>query len=232
MSVALIRAIAKSVIVLILFVVCLWWGRQVRESFDRSELWQPRLILDAGHGGEDGGAVSPGGRRESTINLDIVRKMDQLLAFLGQPALLLREADISLHDEQAVTLREKKVSDLKNRVKTVGQYPSAILVSIHQNSYPDPKYRGTQVFYAPTTASQALAEQLQSAVISHLQPENSRQEKEIPKSIYLMNHIQNTAVLVECGFLTNPEDEILLQQADYQRKLAIVLSSALADALE
>jgi len=188
------------------------------------------LILDAGHGGEDGGAVAPNGTPESQINLAIVLKMDELLGFYGVSPMLLRDADRSLHDESAETLREKKVSDLKNRVAALEAEPGATLVSIHQNTYQNSKYRGTQVFYAPTDGSEALAAHIQKAIQASLQPENTREHKRIPESVYLMNHVQNRAVLVECGFLTNPEEEALLAQEKYQRKLAVALSSALLTA--
>lgn len=184
-------------------------------------------ILDAGHGGEDGGAVSETGVPESHINLEITRKLDVLLGFLGAPTIMTRTEDISIHDENAKTLREKKVSDLKNRVKIMNQYPQATLISIHQNTYPEKRYRGTQVFFAPTANSKELACLLQQIIISTLQPENTRQEKQIPESVYLMNHIKNRAVLIECGFLTNLEEEQLLRSTEYQKKLAITLSSGL-----
>ena len=226
-----VRIACRAIFVLAIFAVCFWWGRRVKESFYGTDVWQPRLLLDAGHGGEDGGAVSISGQKESVINLAITQRLDQVLAFMGEPALPLREADISLHEEGAVTIREKKVSDLKHRVRLVGQYPGAILISIHQNSYPKPQYHGTQVFYAPTGGSQQLAQKLQRAVVGHIQSENTREEKQIPDSVYLMNHIENTAVLVECGFLTNPEEDRLLQQEGYQRELALVLGATLAEAV-
>ena len=111
-----------------------------------------RWVLDAGHGGEDGGAVSVTGVAESGINLDIVRRMDAVLGLWGQPACLLREEDISLHDPEAGTLREKKVSDLHNRAAAVEALEGATLVSIHQNSYPQSRYHGTQVFSPPQRA--------------------------------------------------------------------------------
>lgn len=183
------------------------------------------FILDAGHGGEDGGAVSITGVAESGINLDIVRKMEDILSFYGQAPVLLRREDISLHDSQADTLREKKVSDLKNRVAAIEALPSATLISIHQNTYTDSRYRGAQVFYADTQGSQELAQCLQAALQNELQPENTRECKPIPDSVYLMNHISCRAVLVECGFLTNPEEEALLRDSVYQKKLAAVLSA-------
>lgn len=184
------------------------------------------LVLDAGHGGEDGGAVSVTGVPESQINLAIVQRMDSILGLYGVAPVVLRNEDISLHDSGASTLREKKVSDLHNRVEMVEAETNPTLISIHQNSYPQGQYHGAQVFYAPTDGSQVLAEHMQQGLRDALQPENSRQAKQIPETVYLMNHITCRAVLVECGFLTNPEEEALLRSSDYQTKLAAVLVAA------
>ena len=184
------------------------------------------LILDAGHGGEDGGAVSVTGVPESRVNLEIVQKLRDTLALYGVNPVVLREEDVSLHDPEASTLREKKRSDLKNRVRAVEAVEGGTLLSIHQNSYPGSQYRGVQVFYAPTGGSRELAELLQTALREELQPDNDRQAKPIPESVYLMNHVSCPAVLVECGFLTNPEEEALLRDGGYQRQLAAVLAGA------
>ena len=184
------------------------------------------LILDAGHGGEDGGAVSVTGVPESRVNLEIVQKLRDTLALYGVVPVVLREEDVSLHDPEASTLREKKRSDLKNRVRAVEAVEGGTLLSIHQNSYPGNQYRGAQVFYAPTGGSRELAELLQTALREELQPDNDRQAKPIPESVYLMNHVSCPAVLVECGFLTNPEEEALLRDGGYQRQLAAVLAGA------
>ena len=184
------------------------------------------VILDAGHGGEDGGAVSLTGVPESQINLEIVLKLRDILALCGTDPQLLREEDLSLHDESASTLREKKRSDLQNRVAAVEAAEGAALISIHQNTYTSARYHGAQVFFAPTQGSQALAEAFQTALRERLQPDNERAAKEIPDSVYLMNHITCPAILVECGFLTNPQEEALLRDEGYQRKLAAVLAGA------
>lgn len=184
------------------------------------------VILDAGHGGEDGGAVSITGVPESQLNLEIVRKLRDILALYGTDPILLREEDVSLHDESASTLREKKRSDLQNRVAAVEAVEGATLISIHQNTYPSSRYHGAQVFYAPTDGSQALAEGFQAALRDRLQPDNERAAKKIPDSVYLMNHITCPAVLVECGFLTNPQEEAMLLDQGYQRQLAAVLAGA------
>lgn len=184
------------------------------------------LVLDAGHGGEDGGAVSITGMPESQINLSIVLKLRDVLGLYGVDPILLREEDVSLHDESAGTLREKKRSDLKNRVAAVEDVEGVTLLSIHQNTYPGSKYRGAHVFYAPTDGSRALAEHVQNSIKAALQPENERAVKQIPDTVYIMNHVTCPAVLIECGFLTNPEEEALLRDGDYQRKLAAVIAGA------
>lgn len=184
------------------------------------------LVLDAGHGGEDGGAVSLTGVPESQINLAIVLKLRDVLGLYGVDPILLREEDVSLHDEDAKTLREKKRSDLKNRVAAIEKAEGGALISIHQNTYPSGRYHGAHVFYAPTEGSQALAEHVQSSIRTALQPGNERAVKQIPSTVYIMNHITCPAILIECGFLTNPEEEALLRDEDYQRKLSAVIAAA------
>ena len=184
------------------------------------------LVLDAGHGGEDGGAVSLTGVPESQINLAIVLKLRDVLGLYGVDPILLREEDVSLHDEDAETLREKKSSDLKNRVAAIEKAEGGALISIHQNTYPSGRYHGAHVFYAPTDGSQALAEHVQSSIRTALQPGNERAVKQIPSTVYIMNHITCPAILIECGFLTNPEEEALLRDEDYQRRLAAVIAAA------
>ena len=191
----------------------------------------PVLVIDAGHGGEDGGAISISGKTESNINLDIARKLDLILGLLGEDTVLLRSEDVSLHSDGARTLREKKVSDLANRVDAINGQAGAVLISIHQNSYPDPRYGGAQVFYAPTDGSQELARTLQATLRERLDPDNTRQEKRIPDTIYLMNRVNCAAALVECGFLTNARDEARLLDGGYQTKLAATLAVGYLDYL-
>ena len=184
------------------------------------------LVLDAGHGGEDGGAVSLTGTPESQINLAIVLKLRDVLGLYGVDPIVLREEDISLHDDDANTLREKKRSDLKNRVAAIEAVEGGTLLSIHQNTYPGSRYHGAHVFYAPIEGSQELAEHVQNSIKAALQPDNERAVKRIPDTVYIMNHVTCPAVLIECGFLTNPEEEALLRDEDYQRKLSAVIAAA------
>ena len=184
------------------------------------------LVLDAGHGGEDGGAVSITGVPESRINLSIVLSLRDVLGLYGVDPILLREEDISLHTGDANTLREKKRSDLKNRVAVIEAVEGGTLLSIHQNTYPGSRYHGTHVFYAPTEGSQELAEHFQNSIKAALQPENERAVKQIPDTVYIMNHVTCPAILIECGFLTNPEEEAMLRDEDYQRRLSAVIAAA------
>ena len=186
------------------------------------------VVIDAGHGGEDGGAVSSAGTVESGLNLAIALRLDAVLALYGVDTALLRTGDVSLHDPDAQTLREKKASDLRNRAERVESIPNALLVSIHQNTYAgSSRYHGAQVFYADAERSQALAQHAQTVLRQALDPENTRQAAKLPGTVYLMDHVTCPAILVECGFLSNPEEDALLRTAGYQIKLAAALASAL-----
>ena len=192
----------------------------------------PTLILDAGHGGEDGGASSASGHKESDINLSIVLKLEALLAFLGTDTVLTRSEDISIHDSGCNTLREKKVSDLKNRVLMVQNTPNAMLISVHQNAFTDPKYQGAQVFYGIGDLSCQWGNCTQELIRAVLDPENTRKAALIPERVYLFSHIDCPAILVECGFLSNGEEASLLLTDVYQRKLAITLAGSFLQELQ
>ena len=187
-----------------------WPGRAALATFSPIRSGGQTLVLDAGHGGEDGGAVSLSGVPESGINLAIVQKLDQLLGLYGEAPLLLRSEDISLHDDSAQTLREKKVSDLHNRVARIEE-------TEHQNTFPDGKYHGAQVFYSNGELSQPLAQLTQETLRDALDPGNTREAKPIPDSVYLMNHITCPAILVECGFLSNGAEAEKLCDAAIRR---------------
>ena len=188
----------------------------------------PTVVIDAGHGGIDGGAISVTGVSESNINLEISLRLNDFLHFLGVQTKMIRTEDISIHTE-GTTIAQKKVSDIHNRVAMVEETPNAVLVSIHQNQFSEPQYRGAQVFYAE--GSQALAEAMQAVLAAQVDPKNHRECKPA-KDIYLMKHISCPAVLIECGFLSNPAEEALLRDASYQKKLAAAIACQLANYLE
>ena len=184
------------------------------------------IVIDAGHGGEDGGAVAADGTVESGINLAIAQDLDALLRLLGCETKLTRTEDTAIYSEGAQTLREKKASDLKNRVALVNETPNAVLLSIHQNSLPaSRRVHGAQAFHARTEGSEALAESVQVALNAVVNPGNEKSRKVIDKSVYLMKNISCPAVLVECGFLSNAEEAARLCETDYQRKLAVTVAA-------
>ena len=183
------------------------------------------VLLDAGHGGADGGAVSDSGVAESGINLAITRRLAGALAFCGQPVLLTREGESALCDDTAATLRQQKVSDTKNRVALINRCPNARLISIHQNMLPGhPDVSGAQAFHNGKGSAEALAACIQQSLNDAV---NRREKtaKRIDDSIYLMKHAACPAALVECGFLSNPEETALLQRSDYQIYIAAAIAA-------
>lgn len=187
------------------------------------------IIIDAGHGGEDGGATSCSGKLESGFNLDISLRLNDLFHLLGYDTKMIRTTDTSVYTK-GETIAQKKVSDLKERVRVVNETENALLVSIHQNNFSDGKYSGAQVFYAGTQGSEELAKQLQSALVSSLNPGSNRKIKK-SDGVYLMEHIDSTGVLVECGFLSNAEEEAKLRDPIYQRKLCCVIAATVSSFL-
>ena len=189
------------------------------------------VVIDAGHGGEDGGASSPDGVLESGLNLQFALRMRDLLQFAGVETMMLRETDTALYTDGCSGIAEKKVSDLKNRVLRTNQAPNAVLLSVHQNFFTEAKYRGAQVFYAKTDGSRELAEAMQAALRTGVDPDNHRQAKP-SQGVYLMEHVNGTAVLVECGFLSNAAETALLQDEGYQQRLSAAVCGALTEWLE
>lgn len=188
------------------------------------------IIIDAGHGGVDGGATSCTGILESEINLDIALKLEDLCHLLGFDTKMIRRTDISIHTEGS-SIAAKKISDLRQRVKIVNETENAVLVSIHQNYFSESKYSGTQFFYAKTEGSKELAKQMQDNIKFHIATNNTRRPK-AAEGVYLMQHIDCTAVLVECGFISNPEEEAKLRDKTYQNKLCSVIVTTLSNYLD
>ena len=187
------------------------------------------IIIDAGHGGIDGGATSCTGILESTINLQIALRLDDLMHFLGYQTYMIRTTDTSIYT-QGNTIAAQKVSDLKERVRIVNETEDAILISIHQNTFSDSRYGGAQVFYLKTDGSKELASAMQGALITIANPDSKRVCKKAD-GVYLMEHIEQTGILIECGFLSNPEEEALLRSADYQKKLCGIIAATVGSFL-
>lgn len=188
----------------------------------------PRIIvLDAGHGGADGGASGPDGTRECDLNLAITLKTDAVLGLLGEKTLLLRTTDTDLSSSDAKSISQKKVSDIRRRVELTNSQPGAILVSIHCNTYSQEKYHGAQVFY--TGGAKEFGETMQLALKNGVDPTNARMAKAVSPDVYLMNHIKVPGILVECGFLTNQEELTNLKDPDYQTRLAVTIAVTAAN---
>ena len=184
------------------------------------------IIIDPGHGGEDGGAVSVAGIPESTYNLAISLRLNDLLNFLGFDTKMTRITDISIYTK-GETLSQKKASDLKERVRMVDETDDAVLISIHQNYYSDERYSGAQVFYGNHKDGKVLAEQMQGEFVSALNHNSNRQAKK-SSGIFLMEKVACPAVLVECGFLSNWAEESKLRDPVYQKKVSCVVAATVA----
>ena len=187
------------------------------------------IIIDAGHGGEDGGATSVSGIPESKFNLEIALRLQDCLRLLGYQTKMIRTTDQSVYTE-GTSIAQKKVSDLKERVRIVNDTENAILISIHQNYFADGRYSGAQVFYGAKGESKDLAVTLQSCFRDTLNPKSKRDAKK-SEGIYLMEHIDCTGVLVECGFLSNYAEEAALRSGEYQKKICCVIAFALGSFL-
>ena len=185
-----------------------------------------RIVIDPGHGGEDGGAISCTGKSESGYNLQIALRLNDLLQLLGYDTVMIRTTDTSVYTS-GQTISQKKVSDLKQRVRIVERTYNALLLSIHQNTFPEEKYSGAQVFYGNAPGSEALAKALQEQLVKSLNPGSSRKAKQ-GKGIYLLDKTSAPGVLVECGFLSNRREEEMLRSPDYQKKLCCVIAAATA----
>ncbi len=187
------------------------------------------IIIDAGHGGEDGGATSCTGRLESGFNLDIALRLRDLLHLLGFETKMIRTTDTAVYT-QGSSIAQKKVSDLKERVRIVNETENALLLSIHQNNFSDGRYSGAQVFYGAAGESEELAKALQSAFVATINPGSHRGIKKA-SGVYLLEHIQRTGILIECGFLSNAEEEARLRDPTYQKEICCVIAATVSDFL-
>ena len=190
------------------------------------------VIIDAGHGGEDGGAEVDG-ILEKDINLSIADKLADTLRLCGVRVTEIRDEDISVYDDSAQSLREKKVSDLKHRVEIVNGSENNILVSIHQNKFDNSAYSGTQVFYSSNNdKSRVLAGSIRNSVVSLLQNDNTRELKPTNSDIYLLDNATVPAVIVECGFLSNDEERANLLDSGYQSEMAYSIAMGVLEYID
>lgn len=207
------------------------WGNQTVTAFAEKIPLENRhcFIIDAGHGGIDGGAVSCTGEYESHINLEIALRLNDLMHLLGYDTKMIRTTDISIYTDGG-TIAAKKASDLKARVKIVNETENGILLSIHQNHYSDSFYSGAQMFYPNTDGSKELANALQNGFIKTINHGSNRLAKPAER-LFLMRNIKKPGVLIECGFLSNYDEEAQLRSETYQKQICCVIVSVCGEYL-
>jgi len=229
----------KAGVVLALLTIVLITGILLIDSADFIGAFAPKtpvapaVLIDAGHGGLDGGAVSSEGLLEAPINLAISVKLRDLLVFLGVNAMLTRTDAQSLNFNPEQSIRANKVADLNARLKLSEANPGCDFLSIHLNQFPQKKYSGAQVFYSENNPdSQSLALEIQKSFRAVIDPANNRDIKKAPEAVFLMKKLACPAVTVECGFLSNQQEAALLAQEPYQTKLALAIAAGYLNYLE
>ena len=191
----------------------------VSTAFER-----PLVVIDAGHGGADGGCVSVDGTPEKGINLSILQTMRDTAALMGYDVICTRESDVSIHDEGVTGLSKQKKSDMDNRLAIINKYPNAVAVSIHQNQFTDPKYSGAQMFYPKgNEQAHALAEAVKGRIVSTLQPDNERETKPVGDELFLLDNARCPMIMAECGFLSNESEAQKLETPAYQKLMALTI---------
>lgn len=192
----------------------------------------PVIIIDAGHGGEDGGAVGIDGTAEKDLNLSISLKLNEILSAMGYQTRMVRTTDTSIHNADADTVRERKVSDIHNRAAIMNEYENCIYVSIHQNKYSGSSIWGAQTFYSPNNEeSKELAQLIQASIANNVQPDNKRVIKQSGTNIYVLYNATRPAVMVECGFVSNANELEQLKDEEYQNKMAFAISNGIINYL-
>lgn len=182
----------------------------------------PTLVIDAGHGGLDSGAISLDGAKESDINLAIALRLESIVRFCGQKTQMTRWDDSSKSDILSYSERE----DLKQRAKLANETAGAVLISIHQNDFPTDQPHGAQVLYSAYGGSEQLGKLIQANLVALLDPDNRRLAVPAPSELYLTANTRCPAVLVECGFMSNRFDLLKLREDRYQTALAVVIAGS------
>ncbi len=219
---------AKHILLLVAFVLaCAAAIAAFVKYFDRMAaanltVQTPTLVIDAGHGGIDGGAISEDGTRESDINLAVALKLENIVRFCGQKTLMTRCDDSIKTDMLSYSEHE----DLKERAEKANSVSDAVLISIHQNDYPTAQPRGAQVMYSAFGGSEKLGKLIQTALVEHLDPENRRLAVPVPRELYLTANTRCPAVLVECGFMSNNFEVLKLKDPGYQSTLALLIAAS------
>lgn len=225
----------KFVLFIILFILSalmLWNAADRLDAEDASAegVLKRTVIIDAGHGGPDGGAVGISGSVEKDINLSVALRMSDIFNLCGIDYIMTRDDDTLL--EREGISGSMKGRDIKSRVSIANENPEALFVSVHTNSYPIEKYSGFQTFYSKNhPESRLIAESIQGAVQNYLQPDNDRKIKQGSSAIYLLHNSQSPTVLAECGFISNAGEEEMLRSTAYQSCVAATICSGIMEYL-
>lgn len=191
------------------------------------------IILDSGHGGMDGGCQSADGILEKGINLNIMLEVRDLCRAFGYDVEVTREEDISIHDKDVEGVGNQKRSDMDNRLALFNKYPNAVCVSIHQNKFTDPQFSGAQMFYSTNLPeNERFARIMQTKFVENLQPDNTRETKPCGSELFLCHYCTNPTVMVECGFLSNPEEATKLNSPEYQHQVAFTIFQGITEFLQ
>ena len=230
---------AKYILFAVLFAAFIFFiifiASYIQQEFSRVESANaeksqksPTIVIDAGHGGEDGG-TSGGGVVEKDLNLSIAKDLADMLRAAGFEVVLTREDDRLLYDPLSDYKGRKKQLDLAERLRIGESIEDAVFVSIHMNAFPIEKYSGLQVYYSSKNdSSLTLANEIQTTVKEYLQIDNTRQEKSAGAEIFVLDRTQIPAILIECGFLSNNEECVKLSDTEYQKKLALTIFLAIS----
>ncbi len=217
-----------------IFAAILWQGNAVNASknLELKQNGEFILIIDPGHGGFDPGAVASDGTTESKINLAVGLQMEEMARLLGVETDMTRREDVSTESDANAAVRQRKNSDLKNRVEQINGISGGVLVSLHQNSLPQvPAVHGAQVFYSEVEDSRELAETVQSALNTVINDRN-KEVKVAGGGVYLLKNAKIPAILVECGFLSNGDETALLNTQAHQNRLALTILASVLEHLQ
>ncbi|MBR2848077.1 MAG: N-acetylmuramoyl-L-alanine amidase [Clostridia bacterium] len=191
------------------------------------------IVLDPGHGGEDGGASGADGTVEKDLNLTVAKAVGDILTAAGYDVRLTRTDDRLLYDlygDLSDYTGHKKTYDLRNRLRFAREADADLFVSIHMNKFPEEKYKGLQVYYSPGAAeSQTIADTVQNYAKLYLQKDNTRVTKRSSSAIYLLSRAEMPAIMIECGFLSNEAELQNLTDSIYQKQLALTIAAAIAE---
>ncbi len=193
---------------------------------------KPIVVLDAGHGGLDSGAVGVNGTLEKDVNLAIVKALRDMLEMSGFEVVLTRDEDISIYDAGVEGIRNQKLSDMDNRLEIIQSYPDSVFLCIHQNNYTDPKYFGGQMFYNNNNPNNRTLAQIMQNRFAILQPGNDREIKLSGNELFLLKSNKNPSLMIEFGFLSNPDEEAKLSTWEYQQKVAFTIYSGIMEYID